>query len=100
MTMLANASAISRRAVVDNAAPDFALPLDRGEQSWPAKIGGKFSRFMARKVATKTLPMSNTRPLVTFTFDDAPESAYASGARLLEQYQARGTFYICGGGCG
>ncbi|MGB7099382.1 MAG: polysaccharide deacetylase family protein [Xanthobacteraceae bacterium] len=55
---------------------------------------------MARNVATKTLVMRNNRPLVTFTFDDAPVSACTTGAALLGQYRARGTFYISGGGCG
>ena len=55
---------------------------------------------MARNIATKTLAMRNDRPLVTFTFDDAPVSACAAGAALLGHYRARGTFYISGGGCG
>lgn len=84
-----------------DAAPQFALPRsDYSEQSRYARISGKLSRFLARNIATKKLPMSNTRPLVTFTFDDAPASACAAGARLLEQHNARGTYYICGGGCG
>jgi peptidoglycan/xylan/chitin deacetylase (PgdA/CDA1 family) len=61
---------------------------------------GKLSRLMARNIATKPAPMCNAGPLVTFTFDDAPESACVTGARLLEKYQARGTFYISGRGCG
>jgi peptidoglycan/xylan/chitin deacetylase (PgdA/CDA1 family) len=63
-------------------------------------MSGKLSRFLARNIATKKLPMTNTRPLVTFAFDDAPASACANGALLLEQHKARGTFYISGGGCG
>ena len=72
--------------------------LDR--KSPLARIGGKVSRFMARNIATKTLVMRNDRPLVTFTFDDAPVSACTTGAALLGHYRARGTFYISGGGCG
>ena len=55
---------------------------------------------MARNIATKTLVMRNDRPLVTFTFDDAPVSACTAGAALLGQYRGHGTFYISGGGCG
>jgi len=86
---------------IADAPPVFALsrPDDR-EQSRFGRFGGKLSRFLARNVATKTLAMRNDRPLVTFTFDDAPASACATGAALLERYQARGTFYISGGGCG
>nr|WP_300179813.1 polysaccharide deacetylase family protein [Bradyrhizobium sp.] len=35
--------------------------------------------------------------MVSFTFDDAPVSAARAGADMLEQYGARGTFYIAGG---
>jgi peptidoglycan/xylan/chitin deacetylase (PgdA/CDA1 family) len=44
--------------------------------------------------------MRNTRPLVSFTFDDAAATACTAGAALLEQFHARGTFYISGGKCG
>jgi len=44
--------------------------------------------------------MRNREALVTFTFDDAPVSACGAGARLLEQYGVRATYYISGGGCG
>ena len=35
--------------------------------------------------------------MVSFTFDDAPISAATVGAAMLEEYDARGTFYIAGG---
>jgi peptidoglycan/xylan/chitin deacetylase (PgdA/CDA1 family) len=79
-------------------APQFALP--RAEQSHATCALGKLSRLAARTLATKTLPLTNLRPLVSFTFDDAPESACAVGADLLEQHKARATYYISGAGCG
>jgi peptidoglycan/xylan/chitin deacetylase (PgdA/CDA1 family) len=87
------------------ASPDitaqFALarPESTGQSRY-AKACGKLSRFLARNVVTKKLTMRNAKPLVTFTFDDAPVSACEAGALLLERYQARGTYYISGGGCG
>jgi peptidoglycan/xylan/chitin deacetylase (PgdA/CDA1 family) len=63
-------------------------------------MSGKLSRFFARRIATRKLPLTNTKPLVTFTFDDAPASACTLGAWLLEQHKARGTYYISGAGCG
>jgi peptidoglycan/xylan/chitin deacetylase (PgdA/CDA1 family) len=36
----------------------------------------------------------NSGPLVSFTFDDVPESAHSRGAVMLERSGARGTFYI------
>ncbi|UQR63457.1 polysaccharide deacetylase family protein [Bradyrhizobium sp. C-145] len=35
-------------------------------------------------------------PMVSFTFDDAPDSAAGEGAELLEQHDGRGTFYLSG----
>jgi peptidoglycan/xylan/chitin deacetylase (PgdA/CDA1 family) len=35
-------------------------------------------------------------PMVSFTFDDAPDSAASEGAALLEQHGGRGTFYLAG----
>jgi peptidoglycan/xylan/chitin deacetylase (PgdA/CDA1 family) len=64
------------------------------------KLLGKGSRFLARNFATKKLQMRNTRPMVSFTFDDVPVSACDIGTRILEQNDARGTFYIAGAGCG
>lgn len=79
----------------------FALPRpESAGQTRYAKACGKASRFLARNVVTKKLTMRNAEPLVTFTFDDAPEFACDTGAQLLEQYQGRGTYYISGGGCG
>jgi peptidoglycan/xylan/chitin deacetylase (PgdA/CDA1 family) len=34
--------------------------------------------------------------MVSFTFDDAPDSAAGAGALLLEQHGGRGTFYLAG----
>jgi len=102
MTTFTTTSALRKEAVAtDDAAPAFALSRsDDDGQSRLARVGGKLSRFMARNIAMKTLTMRNDRPLVTFTFDDAPASACTLGAAMLEQYHARGTFYISGGGCG
>lgn len=41
--------------------------------------------------------MHNSKPIVSFTFDDVPESAFVNGARILEQHGIRGTFYIAPG---
>jgi peptidoglycan/xylan/chitin deacetylase (PgdA/CDA1 family) len=65
-----------------------------------ATMSGKVSRFLARNVPTKTMRKVDPQPLVSFTFDDAPASSCREGAAILEEYGMRGTYYICGGGCG
>lgn len=37
------------------------------------------------------------RPIVSFTFDDVPDTALSAGAGILEAHDARGTFYISAG---
>lgn len=59
-------------------------------------VGGVL-RKAARHHRSKPFTMRNTAPLVSFTFDDVPASAYINGAAILEQYGLRGTFYIASG---
>jgi len=48
------------------------------------------------KMGSRQREVVTDRPLVTFTFDDVPDTALANGASILERYDARGTFYISG----
>jgi peptidoglycan/xylan/chitin deacetylase (PgdA/CDA1 family) len=57
------------------------------------------SRKAARHLRLKPFRLRNPAPLVSFTFDDVPESAYSAGA-ILEELEFRGTFYIAAGTCG
>jgi peptidoglycan/xylan/chitin deacetylase (PgdA/CDA1 family) len=58
-----------------------------------ARVGNKLARHLRVSPAT----LNNSRPMVSFTFDDAPISAATRGAAMLEEYNARATFYISGG---
>ncbi len=40
--------------------------------------------------------IETSEPIVSFTFDDVPASAWTKGARILEEEGVRGTFYIAG----
>jgi peptidoglycan/xylan/chitin deacetylase (PgdA/CDA1 family) len=57
-------------------------------------------RRAARHTRSKPLAMRNAAPLVSFTFDDVPDSAFLNGAAVLERRGIRGTFYIASGTCG
>lgn len=65
----------------------------------PSRIGGALNRRLAPFLFRQTVHMRNTRPLVSFTFDDAPRSAGTTGADILEAAGACGTYYVCGGLC-
>src|SRR5580693_3571859 len=86
-------------------AEDFTVPITLPRAPGFAEapyqmLAGKLTRLLARNLPTKKLTMRNTRPLVSFTFDDAAATACTAGAALLEQFHARGTFYISGENCG
>ncbi len=50
-------------------------------------------RALARRFARRPLSLDSTAPVVSFTFDDAPRSAFVEGAHILEAHGARGTYY-------
>ena len=68
--------------------------------SLPVKARDMAGRFLARAARNKMLPLYDTPPMVTFTFDDVPASACETGTGILERHGSRGTFYVAGGGCG
>lgn len=55
-----------------------------------------FNLILALFLNRKVVKINLEQPLVSFTFDDIPSSA-VRGAKLLEQYHKKGTFYIAGG---
>jgi peptidoglycan/xylan/chitin deacetylase (PgdA/CDA1 family) len=64
--------------------------------TWSA-IKARASNRLARHLRTAPFKLLNQGPMVSFTFDDVPKSATTVGARILDEYNARGTFYISGG---
>jgi peptidoglycan/xylan/chitin deacetylase (PgdA/CDA1 family) len=58
--------------------------------SLKARIGNR----LARHLRPQPFRLRNDGPMVSFTFDDAPISASTRGAGMLEEYDARGTFYV------
>ena len=59
---------------------------------------GKLRRRFARLVHTRPAILDGLRrPMITFSFDDAPQSAADKGAAILEKYGARGTYFISSG---
>ncbi len=52
---------------------------------------------LSRHLRAAPFRLRNAGPMVSFTFDDAPVSAATTGAGMLEEYQARGTFYVAAG---
>lgn len=61
-------------------------------QFWIARLQAHFMRMFG----AKTLHISADRAVISFTFDDVPDSALYRGAEILERYGLHGTFYIAG----
>jgi peptidoglycan/xylan/chitin deacetylase (PgdA/CDA1 family) len=63
---------------------------------WSA-IKARVSNRLARHLCATPLKLSGTDPMVSFTFDDIPESAASIAAPMIEEYGGRATFYVAGG---
>jgi peptidoglycan/xylan/chitin deacetylase (PgdA/CDA1 family) len=54
---------------------------------------GKIRRGVISAINRHDLPLSGAGPVVSFTFDDFPQSALRVGGAILKSYDACGTFY-------
>jgi peptidoglycan/xylan/chitin deacetylase (PgdA/CDA1 family) len=63
---------------------------------WSA-LRARVSNRLARHLHSAPFRLPGTSPMVSFTFDDIPKSAVTTAAPMLEEYNARGTFYVSGG---
>jgi peptidoglycan/xylan/chitin deacetylase (PgdA/CDA1 family) len=59
-------------------------------------LKARVSNRLARHMCITPFQLAGTGPMVSFTFDDIPKSAVTVGAVMLEEYDARGTFYVAG----
>ena len=57
----------------------------------------RISNRLATHLSVEPRRLLNETPMVSFTFDDIPKSAATTGAKLLEDHDAHGTFYVSGG---
>jgi peptidoglycan/xylan/chitin deacetylase (PgdA/CDA1 family) len=57
----------------------------------------RVSHRLATHLRVEPFRLRNRTPIVSFTFDDIPRSAATTGAAILEDHGARGTFYVSGG---
>ena len=57
-------------------------------------IGARISSRLSRHIPVHFSFLQNERPMVSFTFDDVPESALSAGADILEKAGVYGSFYI------
>jgi len=63
---------------------------------WSA-LKARVSNRLSRHLCATPLAWPGKQPMVSFTFDDIPDSAARVGATMLQEYGGRGTFYVAGG---
>ncbi|WP_083269424.1 polysaccharide deacetylase family protein [Bosea vaviloviae] len=61
------------------------------------RFAGRLENRLIRAAPWQVMQVPTREPIVSFTFDDVPDSALRAGAAILEAEGARGTFYISGG---
>lgn len=59
-----------------------------------ARAAGKVRRFSAARFGRRMVPIDLSAPIVSFTFDDAPVSAFRAGREILRPLGARGTYFV------
>lgn len=57
----------------------------------------KLNNRLMRALPLPSLDVATQVPIVSFTFDDVPDTALTNGAAILERHGAHGTYYIAGG---
>jgi peptidoglycan/xylan/chitin deacetylase (PgdA/CDA1 family) len=77
-------------------ADDARARLHRLMRSPLPDFRARLSNRLARHFLAAPLRLPGDRPMVSFTFDDVPDSAVTVGAGMLEDHGGRGTFYISG----
>lgn len=60
-------------------------------------VADRVANRIMRHLPRRQLSVAATTPIVSFTFDDVPDTAASKGAKILEAHGVRGTFYIAGG---
>jgi peptidoglycan/xylan/chitin deacetylase (PgdA/CDA1 family) len=58
---------------------------------------GFVRRSMMCAFYRRAVPLGDRGPIVSFSFDDFPRTAYSAGGPILEERGARGTYYVAAG---
>jgi len=61
------------------------------------RFAGRLENRLMRAAPWQIMQVPACEPIISFTFDDVPDSALDAGATILEANGVRGTFYISGG---
>lgn len=57
------------------------------------RVLSRYQRTVATGLYRRPVPMKNTGPMISFSFDDFPRSALTVAGAILERHGVRGTYY-------
>ena len=58
------------------------------------RIAGKYHRTVSNRSCCRMITIKATTPFISFSFDDAPRSAFSHGGGILKTHLARATFFV------
>jgi peptidoglycan/xylan/chitin deacetylase (PgdA/CDA1 family) len=59
-----------------------------------ARVASKSRRILADRLSRHMVSIDTPVPIVSFTFDDAPKTAFDTGGAILKQVGARATYFV------
>lgn len=58
------------------------------------RIVGKYRRTVSIRFCSRKVAIKLTTPFISFSFDDAPRTAFSNGGDILKAHGARATFFV------
>ena len=58
------------------------------------RIAGKYCRTVSYRFCRRMVAIKLTTPFISFSFDDAPRTAFSHGGAILKAHGARATFFV------
>jgi len=59
-----------------------------------SKVAGKCRRTLADRLHRRMLPLGSSGPIISFSFDDAPRTAFKTAGCMLSSRGAKATFFV------
>src|SRR3954463_8778250 len=59
-----------------------------------SRVKGKCRRTMASHFCRRMMPIKTPVPVISFTFDDAPRTAFTTGGNILGNHGIKATFFV------
>ncbi len=59
------------------------------------RVISKYRRTIPQHLYCRKVTLKTAKPIISFSFDDAPHTAFTHGIDIMKKYGARATFYVC-----